>query len=105
MKIEITARHCELDDVVREKAESIAQKWPRYDGTSSHARLVFEVEGTAHTVDVQVWRDRQEPVAVRGEGGDFRTALDDADGKIRRILRKDKQKRRDHKSEPADFPG
>ncbi|MDH3224550.1 MAG: HPF/RaiA family ribosome-associated protein [Gemmatimonadota bacterium] len=105
MKIEITARHCELDDVVREKAESLAKKWPRYDGTSSHARIVFEATGAAHTVDIQVSRDRQEPVAVRGEGADFRSALDEADDRIRRILRKDKQKRRDHQAEPADFPG
>ena len=105
MKVEIAARHCELDDAVREKAESMVDKWPRYDGSASHARLAFEVQGTSHTVDAQVWRDRREPVAAKGEGTDFRAALDEVDDRIRRILRKDNQKRRKHQAEPADFPG
>ncbi|NNF28673.1 MAG: hypothetical protein HKN73_15725 [Gemmatimonadetes bacterium] len=105
MKVEIVARHCELDDALREKAESIVDRWPRYDSSASHARLAFDVQGSSHTVDAQVWRDRHEPVAAKGEGGDFRAALDEVDERIRRILRKDKQKRSKHQTEPADFPG
>lgn len=105
MKVEITARHCDLDDAVRERAESLTGKWPKYDSTASHARLAFEVQGTQHTVDAQVWRDRREPVAAKGEGADFRSALDEVDQRMRRILRKDNQKRRNHQGEPADFSG
>ena len=105
MKVEITARQCELDDALRERAEELTEKWPKYDSTASHARLAFEVQGTRHTVDAQVWRDRREPVAAKGEGADFRSALDEVDDRMRRILRKDNQKRRKHQAESADFPG
>ena len=105
MHLQITARHCELSDQIHEKAEAIAERWTRFDGAVSAARLVFEIRGQTHVVEARVSRDRQEPVVASGDGADFRAALDEVDSRISRQLRRDKERRKDHQAPPVDQIG
>jgi len=105
MHVQITARHCNLPDEIHERAQAIAERWPRFDSTTSAARLVFEIQGLDHKVEAIVSRDRQEPVVATGQGSDFRAALDEVDGRIGRMLKRDNQKRKDHQAHVADRTG
>ena len=44
MRVQITARHCDLSDTVRERAGELAEKLARFDPRVSGAELVFEEE-------------------------------------------------------------
>ena len=97
MKVQITARKCEVADEIRERAKVLADRWPRFDRTAQGIRLVFEVQGAHHSVEAVIARARRDPVVATGEGRDFRIALDELDGRVSRILRRDNQRRKDHK--------
>jgi ribosomal subunit interface protein len=105
MHVQITARHCNLSDDIHERARTLAERWPRFDRATSAARLVFEIQGLDHKVEAIVSRDRQEPVVATGQGSDFRAALDEVDGRIGRMLRRDNEKRKDHQAHVADGIG
>ncbi|MGI9626645.1 MAG: HPF/RaiA family ribosome-associated protein [Longimicrobiales bacterium] len=102
MHIQITARGVEVSDQLRERAEELAERWVRYEPLASAARLVFEAQGQSHTVEALISRDRLDPVACKGEGPDFRTALDELGERASKILRRDHQKRTKRQHSPAD---
>ena len=99
MRIQITARHCDVRDAERERAEGLIQRLQRFDSHLSHAELIFEVQKQSHSVEGVLSLDRQEPVVAKGEGSDFVAALDELVERLGRILKKRHSRRVDHRSE------
>jgi len=65
--------------------------------------VVFRLEGRSHSVEAIVSRRRRQPVVARGEGPDFRVALDDLDTHVRRRLRRDRSRRKGFRHASSDF--
>ncbi|MCE2397782.1 MAG: HPF/RaiA family ribosome-associated protein [Gemmatimonadetes bacterium] len=95
----ITAQGCEVDDELRLRAQAISERWPRFDTDMMEASVVFRLEGREHSVEAIVSRRRRQALVAAGSGGDFRAALDDLDAHVRRRLRRDRSRRRDHRHE------
>jgi len=80
---------------MRERAESLARRWPRFDPAVMDVSVVFRLQGRSHTVEAIVSRRRRQPIVARGEGPDFRVALDDLDTHIKRRLKRDRSRRKE----------
>jgi len=59
--------------------------------------FVFQTEGRTCTAEAIVSRRRRQPVVARGTGPDFRIAMDQLDGHVKRLLRKDRTKRKEYR--------
>ena len=95
MTTRITAHGCEISPGMRERAESLARRWPRFDPAVMDVSVVFRLQGRSHTVEAIVSRRRRQPIVARGEGPDFRVALDDLDTHIKRRLKRDRSRRKE----------
>ena len=101
MAIQITERGCEVNLRWRNRASKLAADWPRFDPAVMDISFVFRKEGRSHTVEAIVSRRRQQPVVARGEGPDFRVALDQLDEHVKRILKRDRSRRKDYRQMPS----
>ncbi len=94
MPTRITAHGCKITQDDREQAEALAVRWPRFDPATMGVSFIFQIEGRLHTAEAIVSRRRRQPVVARGHGQNFRTALNQLDDHIKRILRRDRTKRK-----------
>ena len=88
MRVQISARHCEIPDTIRERTEEQLGKLSKFDPRLSGAEVVFEVEKHLKKVESVVKVDREEPLVVSGEGAEFREALDQMVDRLSRMLRR-----------------
>lgn len=104
MRVQITARHCDVPEPVRDRTETQVRKLTRYDPRVSSAEIVFEVEKHVKKVEGILSVDRDEPVVAHGEGDDFRPAVDQMVDRLGRILRRRRSQRTDHQaSRPSEL--
>ena len=94
----IAAHGCEISGRVRAQAEGLAQRWPRFDPAVMEVSFVFRLEGRNHRSEAIVSRRRRQAVVAKGQGSDFRIALDELDDHVKRILRKDRQRRKEFRN-------
>lgn len=94
MTTRITAHGCEVGTALRDRAETLAGRWPRFDPAVMDVGVIFRLQGRSHTVEAIVSRRRRQAVVARGEGPDFRVALDDLDSHVRRRLKRDRSRRK-----------
>ena len=100
MRVKITARHCNISDPVRERAESQMERLTKYHPRVTGADVVFtEVKRSRH-VEVILSVDRGEPVVAQADGEEFRTALDKVVDRLSRRLRRARALQKDHKAPP-----
>lgn len=90
----ITAHGCEITQNDRDQAETLAARWPRFDPATMGVSFVFQVEGRFCTAEAIVSRRRRQPVVARGQGRNFRAALDELDDHVKRILIRDRTRRK-----------
>ncbi len=102
MQVQITAQGCEASGAVRRQAEAMAGRWPRFDPAVAKTSFVFRIQGRTHSAEAIVHRRRLETVVARAEAGNFRSALDELDGRMKRILKKDRERRKTYR--PAHGP-
>ena len=102
MPTRITAQGCEVGPPVRTRAETLAGRWPRYDPAVMDVSFIFRLEGRSHSAEAIVSRRRRQAVVAHGKGPDFRVALDELDDHVKRILKRDRSRRKDHRA-PPDF--
>ena len=105
MPIRITAHGCEVKPPLRERVEILSQRWPRFDPAVMDISVIFRLEGRSHTVEAIVSRSRRQPLVARGEGPDFRVALDDLDTHVKRRLKRDRSRRKDFRNVSSSSPG
>ncbi len=96
MRVQISARRCEIPDTIRARAESRLGKLSKYEPRISSAEVVFEVEKHVKRVEAVVSVDRDEPVVAKGEGEEFREALDQMVDRLGRILKKRRSQKKEH---------
>ena len=83
-----------------DRAESQVASLARFEQRASHADVIFTEEKRSRKVEVVVFVDGAPEVAGRGEGEDFRKALDQGVDRVRRQLREQRERRRDHSAPP-----
>ncbi len=96
MRVQIATRGCEIPEKVRKRAEEQIARLSRYEPGLSGADVVFEVEGHRRRAEAVLGVSRGEPVVARGEGDDFRSALDQMLDRLARILRERRARITDH---------
>ena len=95
MKVKISARHCEVPDIVRTRTEEHVGKLRKFEPRLSGAEVTFEVEKHMKRADAILSVDRGEPVIAGAEGQEFREAVDLMVDRLAKILKR----RRSHKTE------
>jgi ribosomal subunit interface protein len=100
VRVQIAARHCEVPEPVLARTEQQVKKLAKYDPRVSAAEVVFEIEKHVKRVEGILSIDRDEPVVARGEGDDFRLAVDQLVDRLARMLRRRRSQQTDHHAPP-----
>jgi ribosome-associated translation inhibitor RaiA len=85
MQINVTARHCEIDGALDERARSVAERVAAIALRPMDCTVLFDVEGQSSVAELRL-RDARGETIGRGEGENHRTALDRAEERMRRQL-------------------
>ena len=88
MPVTITARHCELPDLLRERAHEIATRLELRSGRAADVNVLFDVDAGVPTAELRFLAPGEAPILAAGRGDDHRSALDQAEGRLRRQLEK-----------------
>jgi ribosomal subunit interface protein len=101
MQTTVTARHCEISDVLRERAVSVVERLGNVAARPMESTVVFDTDGIEQTVEIRLHLARGETLVASGEGPDHRTALDRAEDKLRRqVERASDRPRRTRSTQP-----
>ncbi|HEU5171741.1 MAG TPA: HPF/RaiA family ribosome-associated protein [Gemmatimonadales bacterium] len=104
MQTTITARHCEVPDVLRERARVVAGRLGTLASRPLEAAVVFDADGLAQIVELRLHDSRGEIFVATGEGADHRSALDRAEAKLRRQLERANGRPRTRRARPGPTP-
>lgn len=89
MQIIVAARHVEIPDALRERAEQLLEKVGRIAHRPQRAEVVFDNDHQARVVELKMLLPRGQVLLARAEAADFRSALDKAVEKLRHQAEKD----------------
>jgi ribosomal subunit interface protein len=104
MRVQIVARQCEVPPVVRDRTQEQIPRLARFDQRLSSGEVIFEEQRHLKKVEGVLSVDGQEPVVARGEGTEFRPALDQMLERLQRILRRRRDQSVSHKGpKPAEL--
>jgi ribosomal subunit interface protein len=90
---------------VLERTEEQMTSLSKYSPRASAVDVVYMEEKHSKVAEVVVHIDGGEPVVARGEGDEFRTALDRVVDHASRRLRRQRERRTDHKAPPLSDAG
>jgi ribosome-associated translation inhibitor RaiA len=103
MPVTITARHCDLPDLLRDRARDIATRLEARAGRAADISVLFDVDGAVPTAEIRFRATGEDLLMAAGRGDDHRSALDQAEGRLRRQLEKPGTRRlRQRKSTELD---
>jgi ribosome-associated translation inhibitor RaiA len=88
MQHQITARHCEVPDELRERAVAVLERLGAQANRPVDGTALFDVDGVSRTVELRMHVSRGDLFVASGEADDHRTALDRAEDKMRRQIEK-----------------
>ncbi len=88
MRTIVTARHCDIPDELRERAEQLVVKLAKAAHRPQRAEVVFDADHGQKVVELQLYLPRGQVKVASAEADDFRTALDRVVEKVRNQLRK-----------------
>jgi ribosome-associated translation inhibitor RaiA len=88
MPVTITARHCELPDLLRERARDVANRLEARAGRPTDVGVLFDVDAGAPTAEIRLHVTGEDLLIAAGRGEDHRSALDQAEARLRRRLEK-----------------
>lgn len=103
--MQISARHCDVPADVLERTETQVASLSKYSPRASAAEVVYMEEKLTRIVEIIVHIDGGEPVVARGEGDEFRSALDQVIDRMSRQLRRQRERRTNHKAPPLGGVG
>lgn len=98
MRVQITARHCEISDTLRERAHELVEKLARFDPRVSGAELVFEEEKRTKKVEGILSLDRVDRIVASGEAPEWPAALDRMIDRLSRQVRRGRAQAVDHQA-------
>lgn len=90
----ITARHGEVPDALRERAEHVVARLSRLAHRPVSAQVTFDSDGPRAAAELIIKAARGAVLVASAEATDHRTALDRATAKLRRQLDKREPKLR-----------
>ena len=88
MKVIVTARHCDIDDELRERAVDLIERAAKRVSRPQRAEIVFDNDHNQKVVEFQLYVPRGIVHIASAEAADFRTALDRTGDKLRNQLDK-----------------
>jgi len=103
--VQISARHCDVPADVLERTEAQVASLSKYSPRASAAEVVYMEEKLTRIVEIIMHIDGGEPVVARGEGDEFRSALDQVIDRMSRQLRRQRERRTNHKAPPLGGVG
>jgi ribosomal subunit interface protein len=103
--VQISARHCDVPAEVLERTETQVASLSKYSPRASAAEVVYMEEKLTRVAEIIMHIDGGEPVVARGEGDEFRTALDQVIDRMSRQLRRQRERRTNHKAPPLGGVG
>ncbi len=86
MHTTITTRHCEIAVPLRARATLVMDRLAALSDRATESTVVFGHESGLHQVELRLQAPAGRVLVATAEGGDHRTALDRAEGKLRRQL-------------------
>jgi len=89
-----------VPEEVLERTEAQVQALAKYSPRASAADVVYTEEKLTKTVEIIMHIDGGEPIVAQGEGHEFRTALDELIERVGRRLRRQRERRTNHKAPP-----
>ena len=100
MRVSSTERHCDVPRKVLARTETLGAGLTKYEQRATAVDVVFTEEKRVRKAEGIVHIDGAPPVTGHGGGEDFRTALDEMIDHLRRRLKEQRKKRRDHQAPP-----
>lgn len=94
MEVNITARHCSIPDSIRDRTAELIRRLERIETRTTSVSVSFEADHGLKNVDARVAVAGRPPLIAHAAAPTFRGALDVAAGRIRRQLRRDRQRGR-----------
>jgi ribosomal subunit interface protein len=88
MRTTVTTRHCEIADPLRERAVLVMERLASLSDRALEATVLFGLEAVRHTAELRLQAAGGAILVATGDGPNHRTALDRAEGKLRRQLRR-----------------
>jgi ribosomal subunit interface protein len=88
VKTTVTARHCEVPEEIRTRAEEVAEKLAKLAHRPQRMEIVFDDDHQRRVVELRMSLPRGQTLIATAEEVDFRTALDRAAEKLRSQLEK-----------------
>ena len=92
MRTTVTARHCEISEELRARAEQVIAKTAKIASRPQSAEVIFDADHGTKVVEMKLFLPRGLVKVASAEASDFRTALDRAADKIRSQLAKEPRK-------------
>jgi ribosomal subunit interface protein len=100
LRVQIATRHCDVPSDVLEKTEELVAGLSKYSPRASSAEVVYTEEKLTKGAEIIMHIDGGAPLVSKGEGGEFRAALDQSMDRMSRQLRRQRERRTDHKAPP-----
>lgn len=100
VRISITERNCQVPNRVRQRTQNLVEGLSKYEERAASAEVVYSDEKHTKKVEIIVHVDGAPHVVASGDGDGFRAALDQAVDRTKRILREQRERRRDHQAPP-----
>ena len=98
MQVNITARHCNVPNRVRQEAEERLHRLTRYEPRVNNAVIEFDTDHGNKQVETRVFLAGSHSIIAHGSGETFRTALDRSLDRLTRQLKRRRERVRDHQS-------
>ena len=98
MKVQITARHCEVPEAILERTEELVASLAKYSPRATLAEVVYTEEKLDKVVEVIVHIDGGEPIVARASDPEYLNSLDQVVSRAGRMLRKERERRTDHQA-------
>lgn len=93
MRIEVTGRHMDLTDAIKEQVVEKVERLPKYYNGVQEIDIVLEqVQSTGFHVEIRVDSEKHDTFVARAEGGDMYGCLDACIDKMTRQLTDFKEK-------------
>ncbi len=88
MDTQITTRHGEVPDALRERAVTVGERLAKLATRPISCHVTFDLNHQRANADIILKPSRGEPIVAQADAPDPRTALDRAAAKVRRQLDK-----------------
>jgi putative sigma-54 modulation protein len=104
MQTTVTARHCEISEALRERAITVVERLGNQARRPMESTVVFDTNGMNQTAEIRLHVARGEILVAKAEGADHRTALDRAEEKLRRQVKRASERPRRSRSVQSNPP-